>query len=77
MSNEVKMAKRTVFNSDISSKLGDSIKLSLMALPEFVEQDWDAEPYEDDEVETPLEPFKADLLDAAGRLIMMHLLTDV
>ena len=70
------MAKRTVFNSDISSKLGDSIKLPSMALPEFVEQDWDAEPY-DDEVGNPLEPFEADLLDASGRQILMHSLTDV
>ena len=44
MSNEVEMDKRTVFNADISSKLGDSINLPSMALPEFVEQDWDAEP---------------------------------
>ena len=77
MSNEVEMAKRAVFNSDIDSKLGDSIKLPLMALPEFVEQDWDAEPYDDDEVKKPLEPFEADLLDAAGRPILMHSLTDV
>ena len=53
-SNVVEMAKRTVFNLDISSKLGDSIKLPSMALPEFVDQDWDAEPYDDDEVERHL-----------------------
>ena len=62
VSNEVEMANRTVFNADISSKLDDSIKISLKALPEFVEQDWDAEPYDDDEVEKPLEPFEADML---------------
>ena len=32
--------------------------------------------YDDDEDETPLEPFEADIVDAAGRPIMMHLLTD-
>ncbi len=48
-----------------------------MALPEFVEQDWDAEPYDDDEVEKPLEPFDADLVHVAGRLILMHSLIDV
>ena len=36
VSNEVEMAKRTVFNANISSKLGDSIKLPSKALPEFV-----------------------------------------
>ena len=75
-SNEVEKAKRTVFNLNINSNLGDSIKLSLMALPEFVEQDWDAEPY-DDEVKKPLELFEADLVDAYGRPILMHSLTDV
>ena len=71
------MAKRTVFNLDITSKLGDSIKLPSSALPEFVEQDWDAEPYDDDEVDKPFEPFEANLVDAAGRPILMHSLTDV
>ena len=75
--NEFDLTKRYVFNSDINTKLGGSIKLPLMALPEFVEKDWDAEPYDDDEDETPLEPFEADIVDAAGRPIMMHLLTDV
>ena len=69
MSNEVEKAKRAVFISDISSNLGDSTKLPLMALPDFVEQDWDDEPYDDDEVEKPLELFEADLVDAAGRPI--------
>ena len=63
MPNEVEKAKRTVFNLDISSKLGDSTKLPPMALPEFVEQDWDAKPYDDDEVEKPRQPFVADLVD--------------
>ena len=71
------MAERAVINLDITSKLGDSIKLTSTALPEFVNQDWNAEPYDDDEVDTPLEPFEANLVDAAGRPIMMHLLTDV
>ena len=62
---------------DISSKLGDSIKLPSMTLPEFAEQDWDAEPYDDDEVEKPLEPFEADLVYAASGIILMHFLTDV
>ena len=35
VSNEVEKAKRSVFNSDISSKLGDSIRIPSMALPEF------------------------------------------
>ena len=76
-SNEVEMAKRTVFNLDISSKLGDSIKLPSSAPPEFFEQDWNAEPYDDDEAEKPLEPFEADLVDAAGRPLLMHSLNDV
>jgi hypothetical protein len=76
-SNEVEMAKRTVFNPDIYSKLDDSIKHPSMTLPDFVEQDWDAEPYDDDEVEMPLEPFEADLVDAAGKPLLMHSLTAV
>ena len=71
------MTKRTVFNSDIYSKRGDSIKLPSSALPDFVEKDWDAEPCDDEEVEKPLEPFEADLVDAYGRPILMHSLTDV
>ncbi len=62
MSNEVELAKRTVYNADVRSKLGDSIKLPSKRLPKFVQQDWDAEPYDDYEVEKPLEPFEADLL---------------
>ena len=77
VSNEVEMAKRTVYNTDIQSKLGDSIKLPSKRLPKFVQQDWDSEPYDDDEVNKSLEPFEADLLDAAGRPILMHSLTDV
>jgi hypothetical protein len=41
----------------------------------MAEPDWNAEPYGDDETETP-EPFEADLVDAAGKPIMMHSLTD-
>ena len=66
-----------MYNADIWSKLVDSFKLPSKILPKFVNQDWDSEPYDDDEVENPLEPFKADLLDAAGRPILMHSLNDV
>ena len=66
VSNEVEMANRTVYNADIRSKLGDSIKLPSKRLPMFVQQDWDDEPYDVYEVNKPLEPFEADLLDAAG-----------
>ena len=76
-SNEVEKAKRTVFNLDFNSKLGDSIKLPSMAMPDFAEQDWDAEPYDDDEVEKPLELFEADLVYADGKPILMHSLTDI
>ena len=74
-SNEVETAERAAYDADITSKLGDSVKLPLTPLPEFVEPDWNAEPYGDDESST-LEPFEADIVDAAGRPIMMHLLTD-
>ncbi len=71
------MAKRTAYNADVREKLGDSIKLPSKRLPKFVLQDWDVEPYDDDEVNKLLEPFEADLLDAAGRPILMRYLTDV
>ena len=77
VSNEVEMAKRTAYNADIRSKLGESIKLLSKRLPKFVNQDWDSDPYDDDEVEKSLELFVANLLDAAGRPILMHSLTDV
>ncbi len=76
VSNEVDLAKRTAFNADVREKLGDSIKLPSTRLPKFVSQDWDSEPYDDDEVNKLLEHFEADLLDAAGRPILMHSLND-
>ena len=77
MPNEVELAKRTDYNVDVRSKLGDSNKLSSKRLPKLVQQDWNSEPYDDDEVGKPLEPFEVDLLDASGRPILMHSLTDV
>jgi len=74
-SNEVEAAKRAAFNADITSKLGDSIKLPTTPLPDTEEPNWNAEPYGEDKTETP-EPFEADLVDAAGKPIMMHSLTD-
>jgi hypothetical protein len=64
-----------LFTADITKKLGDSVKLPTTPLPEMVKLDWDAESYGDDS--TPEhEPFEADLVDAEGKPIMMHLLTD-
>ncbi len=52
------------------------MKLPSTPLPDWKEPDWDSEPYSDDT--TPEhEPFEADLFDAAGKPILMHLLTDV
>ena len=59
----------------LGRNLGDSIKLPTTPLPDMEEPDWNAEPYGDDETEIP-EPFEADLVDAAGKPIMMHSLTD-
>ncbi len=76
MSNEVELAKRTAYNSDVKEKLGDSIKLPSTRLTKFFQQDWDAEPYDDDEVNKLLKPFEADLLNAAGKPILMNSLTN-
>ena len=74
-SNEVEAAKRASFTSDITSKLGDSVKLPSAPLPLQEDPDWNAEPYGDDE--SPMnEPFEADLVDAGGRPLMLHSLTD-
>jgi hypothetical protein len=74
-SNEVKALKRASFTAEITSKLGDSVRLPSTPLPEMVEPDWDSEPYGDDS--TPvLKPFEADLVDAANKPILMHSLTD-
>ena len=74
-SNEVEAAKRASYNADITAKLGDSVKLPSTPLPEWEKPAWDDEPYEDDETST-MEPFEADLVDGAGKPIMMHSLTD-
>jgi hypothetical protein len=73
--NKVDTHKRALFTADITKKLGDSVKLPTTLLPEMVKPDWDAEPYGDDS--TPEhEPFEADLADAEGKPIMMHLPMD-
>jgi hypothetical protein len=75
-SNEVEGLKRASFTADITAKLGDSVKLPSTPMPDWTEPDWNDEPYGDDT--TPEhEPFEADLVDAAGKPIMMHSLTDV
>ena len=74
-SNEVEAHKRASFTADITRKLGDSIKLPSAPLPEWEEPEWNDEPYGDEET-SPHEPFEADLVDAAGRPLMMHSLTD-
>ncbi len=75
-SNEVEAAKPVSFNADITAKLGDSVKLHSTPLPDWVKPEWASEPYSDNT--TPEhEPFEADLIDAAGKSILMHLLTDV
>ena len=43
-SNEVEAQKRVSFNADITAKLGDSVKLPLNPLPDWVEPDWYSEP---------------------------------
>ena len=74
-SNEVEAAKRASFTADITSKLGDSVKLPSKPLPLQEDPDWNAEPYGDEESPTN-EPFEADLVDAAGRPIMLNSITD-
>ena len=67
-SNEVEAAKWVSFDADITAKLGDSVKLPSTPLPDWVEPEWDSQPNGDDT--TPEhEPFKADLVDAAGKPI--------
>jgi hypothetical protein len=75
-SNEVEAAKRVSFNADITAKLGDSVKLPSTPLPDWVEPEWDSEPY-GDETTPEHEPFEADLVDSVGKPILMHSLTDV
>jgi len=70
-SNEVEAAKWAAFTANITRKFGDLVMLPSTPLPKMKEPDWDDEPYEDNESPT-IEPFEADLVDAAGKLIMMH-----
>ena len=75
-SNEAEQLRRSSFTADITAKLGYSVKLPPIPMPDWTEPDWNSEPYGDDE--TPEhEPFEADLVDAAGKPIMMHSLNDV
>jgi hypothetical protein len=74
-SNKEEAHKRSSYTADITQKLGDSVKLHVGPLPEMVEPDWDAEPYGND-LTPEHAPFEADLVDAAGQLIIMHSLTD-
>jgi hypothetical protein len=74
-SNEVEAAKRAAYTADITSRLGDSVKLPRTPLPHQIEPDWNVEPYGDDETPTN-EPFEADLVDAGGRPLMLTSLTD-
>ena len=74
-SNDIAAAKQASFTVDITAKLGDLVKLPLTPLPDMVEPDWNAEPYGDN-LTPENEPFEADL-DAAGKPVLMHSLTDV
>ena len=74
-SNEIEAAKQALFDADITRKLGDLVKLPSTPIPNLKESDWDEEPYEDNESPT-IEPFEADLVDAASKPIMMHSLHD-
>ena len=47
-SNEVEGLKRASFTADITAKLGDSVKLPLTPLPDWIEPDWNSESYGDD-----------------------------
>ena len=58
------------------AKLGDSVKIPSTPLTTMVDPDWNAEPYGDNETPTH-EPFEADIVDAAGKPILLHSLTDV
>ena len=74
-SNEAEAQKQVSFNADITAKLGDSVQHSSTPLPDWVEPEWDSQPYGDDT--TPEhEPFEADLVDSVGKPILMHSLTD-
>jgi hypothetical protein len=74
--NEVEATKRAAFNTNIMGKLGDSVKIPSILLPKMVVPDWNAEPYGDNETPTH-EPFEADIVDAAGKPILLHSLSDV
>ncbi len=58
-SNEVEAAKRAAYTADITSRLGDSVKLPRTPLPHQIEPDWNVEPYGDNKTQTN-EPFEAD-----------------
>ena len=51
------------------------VKLPSTTIPNLKEPDWDEEPYEDNKSPT-IEPCEADLVNAAGKPIMMHSLHD-
>ncbi len=75
LSNEVKVAKRAMFNTSITAILGDSVSVSTGPLPDQVEDPYDLELYGDDEGDMFLIP-EADFDDAAGKPMLQQSFMD-
>jgi hypothetical protein len=75
LTNESEAERRMQFTTSVRGILGDSISLPAALPPNPMDEYWELEPYEDD-VESPLAFLEADIVDAAWKPFMAHLLTD-
>ena len=74
LTNESEAERRMLFTTSVRGILGDSISLPAAPPPNPMDEYWELEPYGDD-VESPLAFLEADIINAAGKPFMAHLLT--
>jgi hypothetical protein len=75
LTNETEAERRMQFTTSVRGILGDSISLPAAPPPNPMDGYWELEPYGDD-IELPLAFLEADIVNAAGKPIMAHSLTD-
>ena len=74
LTNESEAERRMQFTTSVRGILGDWISLPAAPPPNPMDEYWELEPYGDD-VESPLAFLEADIINAAGKPFMAHLLT--
>jgi hypothetical protein len=75
VANEAEVGKRAAFTAAIGSKLGNSLSLPTTPFQPPVDNEYDFEPYGDDN-EAPFQLPEADIVDATGKPVIMQSLAD-